>query len=303
MSRYSHLETGGELFGLTMHSGAPVVYRATGPSIAARHHATSFFQDGEFIVSANAVAWEAGLQHLGSWHSHHHIGLAEPSAGDVNTAHQALNETGWPNFLMMIGNFPHRDERAVTIGATLFSADQRSGTAALGRVLTGKNAFSHLRFTHEATLPAATPTVEIRAPRTPARWFQASSVARRIAAEVRAFQPLAAIGIDASMFGAGDELEVRARQVHAQGKGQGVVTLLLGEGFPEKAPKIIIPKLLHAPIWRSDSTIAELVHTLLTTPACAPPTPSNRLEPAEPFSLLHRSAADQPSILHHGPMQ
>lgn len=94
MARYPRLETGGDLFGLWTHEGAPVVMLATGPGPRARRSSTSFWQDPEFLETEHARLWQRhGLVNLGEWHSHHHIGLAEPSGGDEATVWNVARAT------------------------------------------------------------------------------------------------------------------------------------------------------------------------------------------------------------------
>lgn len=100
---FPRLETGGELFGYFSRTGRPVVSLAIGPGRKARRTATSFFQDRDYLRSAgNALFTAHGLQHIGEWHSHHALGLREPSRGDQSTIAKALRETPMGRFLLVI---------------------------------------------------------------------------------------------------------------------------------------------------------------------------------------------------------
>ena len=45
-----------------------------------------------------------GLQHIGEWHSHHKLGLAQPSGHDASTMADTIREKRLPQFLLCIGN-------------------------------------------------------------------------------------------------------------------------------------------------------------------------------------------------------
>lgn len=99
------IETGGELFGLVTPSGSLVIHLASGPGPSARHERLSFHQDRAFMLRLFAQANERHvLQHLGSWHSHHGLALAEPSGGDDGTMALALEASGFSSFLLVIAN-------------------------------------------------------------------------------------------------------------------------------------------------------------------------------------------------------
>ena len=81
---HPEIETGGSLFGLWTNAGSPTVFLATRPGSKARRTPTEFEQDAalhkwldEFVLG------KFGMQSLGLWHSHHHLGLHELSRGDV----------------------------------------------------------------------------------------------------------------------------------------------------------------------------------------------------------------------------
>ena len=69
----------------------------------------------------------AGLQHIGEWHSHHRLGLAEPSHGDLRTVWSGMEEPGLRRFVLAIGNItgPNLCPQ-VPIGFWLFDADTRT---------------------------------------------------------------------------------------------------------------------------------------------------------------------------------
>ncbi|MGX7826046.1 Mov34/MPN/PAD-1 family protein [Actinokineospora sp. 24-640] len=115
------IETGGNLFGLWTHSGAPTVQLVVGPGARARHGRTSFFQDVDHVNLVGGQARDRhGLQHVGDWHSHHTIGLKQPSRGDVATAFGVFDTTPLDRFMLMIATIEDLRARRVEVGAFLF---------------------------------------------------------------------------------------------------------------------------------------------------------------------------------------
>lgn len=102
---YPDIETGGELFGFWTQDGVPVVLYAVGPGPDARHRATSFLQDPEYVDSFEVeMCLATRLQHIGQWHSHHQLDLARPSGGDVASMMRGVGKPGFPRMLLCIGN-------------------------------------------------------------------------------------------------------------------------------------------------------------------------------------------------------
>jgi len=113
---FRDLETGGELFGLYLPSGAFVVQVVTGPGPNARRTSTSFYQDAAYLRAVGVAAFERhALQHGGTWHSHHALDLAEPSGGDSRTMVRALESSGASEMMLVIANLSdHRGRPART---------------------------------------------------------------------------------------------------------------------------------------------------------------------------------------------
>lgn len=102
---YTDIETGGQLFGFWTATGVPVVAYAIGPGRHAMHHPTQFIQDQDYLQSVGRELHRRyRLQHIGEWHSHHQLGLAHPSGGDVNTMQYGVGKPGFPRLLLCIGN-------------------------------------------------------------------------------------------------------------------------------------------------------------------------------------------------------
>lgn len=102
---YPNIETGGQLFGYWSADGTPVVLYAIGPGLNANHQATFFNQDTSYLVRVGEVLYSKyGLHHIGEWHSHHQLGLAQPSGHDANTMITSINNSHLGRFLLCIGN-------------------------------------------------------------------------------------------------------------------------------------------------------------------------------------------------------
>lgn len=102
---YKNIETGGQLFGYWTVDGSPVVLYAIGPGAKANHQVAFFNQDIDYLVTVgNVLVHHYGLQHIGEWHSHHKLGLAQPSAHDASTMADTIREKSLPQFLLCIGN-------------------------------------------------------------------------------------------------------------------------------------------------------------------------------------------------------
>lgn len=74
-------ETGGDLFGIW--GDIPVVYLASraGPQSVREH--THFRLDVDYLINLSiSLEKDWGLRYFGDWHSHHRLGLQQPSSGD-----------------------------------------------------------------------------------------------------------------------------------------------------------------------------------------------------------------------------
>lgn len=99
------IETGGNLFGLWTPFGIPMIHYVVGPGPKAIHHVTHFRQDFNFLESnADCLVEEHALHHIGSWHSHHSLGLTQPSQGDSVSTLEGMKECCLDSFLLIIGN-------------------------------------------------------------------------------------------------------------------------------------------------------------------------------------------------------
>lgn len=102
---YPNIETGGQLFGFWTATGTPIVVYAIGPGRYSKHNPTSFVQDQSYLQDVGLELHRRyRLQHIGEWHSHHQLGLAHPSGGDVDTMQYGVGKPGFPRLLLCIGN-------------------------------------------------------------------------------------------------------------------------------------------------------------------------------------------------------
>lgn len=102
------IETGGNLFGLWTPFGIPMIHYVVGPGPNAIHNPTHFRQDFEFLDrNANFLVKEHALHHIGSWHSHHSLGLSQPSSGDAESTLSGIKECNLMSFILLIGNYRH----------------------------------------------------------------------------------------------------------------------------------------------------------------------------------------------------
>ena len=81
--KYPDCETGGDLYGLWNAGGSPVVFLATGPGPDATHQNAHYQMDIKYEQQCEAtLIRQFGIHYLGDWHSHHRLGIYEPSDGD-----------------------------------------------------------------------------------------------------------------------------------------------------------------------------------------------------------------------------
>lgn len=105
-SGHHELETGGNLFGLFSHGGGPTVFLATRPAGKVGKSPTSLALDPEVTRLLEQLAWERfGVQSIGMWHSHHWIGLMEPSRGDRERTRRSAERYHRPQYTEILANF------------------------------------------------------------------------------------------------------------------------------------------------------------------------------------------------------
>ncbi|MEU7857899.1 hypothetical protein [Nonomuraea sp. NPDC049141] len=107
---HHELETGGSLFGLFGHGGGPTVFLATRPAGEVLKRQTSLELDPQVTRALEQVAWDGfGVQCIGMWHSHHWIGLMEPSSGDRERTRRYAQKYHRPQYTEILANFVSKD--------------------------------------------------------------------------------------------------------------------------------------------------------------------------------------------------
>lgn len=118
-----YVETGGNLFGLTTPFGIPFIQYVVGPGPHAQHHREHFRQDYDFLdKTADCLVEEHALHHIGSWHSHHTLGLTVPSGGDSRSTIEGIQECGLHHFILIIGNI---ENGSSSVRPYLYNAEGR----------------------------------------------------------------------------------------------------------------------------------------------------------------------------------
>jgi len=102
---YPNIETGGNLFGFYTATHIPFIQYVLGPGVNSEHHNIRFTQDYAFFnLNADLLIKEHALHHIGVWHSHHKLGIDQPSSGDAASMFNGMKTDRVDNFLLIIGN-------------------------------------------------------------------------------------------------------------------------------------------------------------------------------------------------------
>lgn len=104
---FPDIETGGNLYGLLSRGGAPVVSLATRPAGKIHRGPVSLELDHKVQQAIEELLWARyGIQFLGMWHSHHQIGLYEPSEGDRSRTASYAAKSARKFYLEILCNLP-----------------------------------------------------------------------------------------------------------------------------------------------------------------------------------------------------
>jgi hypothetical protein len=121
---YPNIETGGNLFGFYTTFHIPVIHYVLGPGKNSEHNPTHFRQDESFFnINADMLINEHALHHIGTWHSHHKLGIDHPSGGDVDSIIYGMKEDGLEAFLLVIGII---DKKGTSANAYSFSLQNKN---------------------------------------------------------------------------------------------------------------------------------------------------------------------------------
>ena len=100
---YDGIETDWHLFGTSTASGVPVVEYVLDCGPNAVHEVAFCKPDVAYLTrEGNRLVNRYGLCHIGAGHSHHRLGLNEPSGFDVKTTVTGMREAGMRRFVQMI---------------------------------------------------------------------------------------------------------------------------------------------------------------------------------------------------------
>ena len=126
--RHPRSETGGDLYGLFTHGGMPVVWLASGPGPNSSGHGTEFSQDPMFITHWQRVLNQRfAIQYIGSWHSHHVLGLKHPSGGDVDSVRKYAKKHGRSKTLELLVNFDSERSPLIPFLRAFFYGNAETG--------------------------------------------------------------------------------------------------------------------------------------------------------------------------------
>ena len=102
-------ETGGDLFGTW--GDIPIIYLASRAGPRAQREAMHFRLDVDYLIRLSAIlAQDWGLRYFGDWHSHHRLGLRNPSRGDQKRIANLAHKNSFDQMAEIITTFtPGRD--------------------------------------------------------------------------------------------------------------------------------------------------------------------------------------------------
>jgi integrative and conjugative element protein (TIGR02256 family) len=126
VQQYPNIETGGDLFGLWKDERTVIIQQFIGPGKECKRTSTSFHQDIEYLHRVGSlITTEAGLCNVGEWHSHHQIGMPEPSGADERTVFSNMPHLGLERFVLFIASIEGKGS----------SGDKRSHDAKLKDII------------------------------------------------------------------------------------------------------------------------------------------------------------------------
>lgn len=257
-------ETGGSLFGAWSSSGLPLVYLLTGPGPDARHGLTSFYPNAERLAATGAELWDHwGLQHVGEWHSHHTLALAEPSSGDIRTVLAGMDQHGLPRFLLGIACI---QRHGVVTRFYLFENGSPDYRELPVRLLSGPSPFATERtwesWQHGTSDAWHVERWEATVPRRVRGWFTAPSIKTRLAWE---------LGNLADQFGRRPTMQLRDDAVRVSlDLADRSLAWLIRDGFPETGPLFEVDGLPAESAWNANWSLHAQALDALTPVEDAP---------------------------------
>ncbi len=122
-----NIETGGDLFGLWADKHTAVIQLVLGPGQGCSRTTASFYQDIDYLQRVGSyLTQNEGVCHIGEWHSHHQLGLAQPSGGDERTVWNNMPTYNLKRFVIFIANIQsNKHSYSVDVGCFLFETDEK----------------------------------------------------------------------------------------------------------------------------------------------------------------------------------
>lgn len=140
---YPNIETGGQLFGFWTNQGVPVVLYSIGPGHNANHQKSFFNQDSNYLNTVgNALLDRFALCHIGEWHSHHQLGLAQPSGHDAQTMFHGIQSIPQRRLILCICNY--QDGRTTINPYNFHENDMRHYKDAMWQVVEMESPFRQI---------------------------------------------------------------------------------------------------------------------------------------------------------------
>ncbi len=143
--KYPNLETGGDLFGLWTSDNEAVLHIVLGPGRNCKRTGASFYQDIPYLKrNGELLTQDYMLCHIGEWHSHHQLGLLQPSQGDSSTVIRNYPR-GTCGFLLIIANILSPNK--VKLLPYLYTEKSIYGFDKMGEIVVmhNKNAFNSIK--------------------------------------------------------------------------------------------------------------------------------------------------------------
>jgi hypothetical protein len=271
-------ETGGSLFGAWSHTGQPLIYAVSGPGPGARHGVASFFPSPDHMAHLGGLLFSrAGLQHIGEWHSHHRLGLAEPSGGDIRTVWSGMEEHGLRRFVLAIANIegPHLCPQ-VPVGFWLFDADTGRHTELPVEHWRGRSPIADSQrmlaetWSRRDALTMGRGRWQVRAPRPTLQkvqgtaWYAGPLVKRVLAATLRDLTAHPAVQGRPTLKPAGDTLELTATIAGTEARWT------LTRGFPSVAPALRWGGVPTVEPWHAETGVVGQLDGMLAAPVRDP---------------------------------
>ncbi|MBC2714922.1 MAG: hypothetical protein HF978_06395 [Desulfobacteraceae bacterium] len=123
-AEWGNIEAGAEIYGFITLYAQAIIMLVTLPGLNAIHERAHFRQDIPFLKRINIFLRDNyGLFYLGNYHSHHNLGIKEPSAGDIESTAKIATKNGFKSMWQII--MTYRDESKLHTENLASSKDTR----------------------------------------------------------------------------------------------------------------------------------------------------------------------------------